>query len=84
MDLGIRQALLQGLDHATATGRRVALRLKDKSVLIIQRDFVCYENHVEATDENGRVYKIPYQDIKAVDFTESETAPSASTIASKD
>jgi hypothetical protein len=79
MDVGIRQSLLQALARATAPGARIGLRRKDGRLLMIGCDFVCYENHVEATDDAGRLLTISYADIDAVD-TSSETAHSPNPI----
>ena len=70
MDLGIRQALQQALLHIVGPHGRVAVRCKNGRRVELRCDFVCYENHIEGTDNEGRPLTVPYSDVAGVEATE--------------
>jgi hypothetical protein len=79
MDTGIRQALQLALQHATGPHARIAIRCKNSRLLTVRCDFVCYENHVEGNDGDGRPVTVPYSDIETVEATEAATSQHLST-----
>jgi hypothetical protein len=73
MDLGIRQALQKALLHIDGPHAAIAVRCKNGRRLVLRCDLVCYENHIEGTDDEGRPLTVPYSEVATVEATEADT-----------
>lgn len=63
------------MQQGSGPHRRIVFRCKNARLLTLRCDFICYENHIEGTDEDGRPVTLAYSDVEAVDATEASTSP---------
>jgi hypothetical protein len=66
MNLAIRQLLQKAVAEAAPESDYVKLRCKNGDRLKMRADLVCYETHIEATDEMGAPITLSYSEIEDV------------------
>ena len=66
MDLAKRQAVQKALEQAIENRLHVSIVRADGQPLLLQGDITCYETHMSATDTDGRLVTINYEDINSV------------------
>jgi hypothetical protein len=65
MDLAIRQLIYQAVQEAVSESAYVKLHCADGNTLKVRADLVCFETHVEATNEFGIPVTLPYSQIES-------------------